>query len=378
MPQYAFGAGSLWGVRNDSNAPAVVTPRKFAILQDVQFDFSRTIKQLVGSYNLPVALGAGTIKTSAKAKAARIFAGVYADLYFGATPVTGQTLISEDEYQVIPSTGLTSSPTLAIGGTTTAVASAAFTYNIAGSSYNKGAVAAGTALAAGTVPQNTWGLYLFSINAAGTIAVTAAAGNGTGYSTEALAIAAMPATPANSVAMGYVTVMNTASGGFVAGTTALSAGTVTANYYNSALSASVIPTNQGTFTQDLGVWYSATGLYLQRVATVTAPGQYSVTAGGVYSFYQSDMGLGVNISYSYTVSTGQQITITGALLGVAPTFMAFFKGLYQGKQATLKLNVCMSTKLTFATKLEDWTIPEFDFEFAMDNTNTLGVLSLAE
>jgi hypothetical protein len=377
MPQYTFGAGSLWGVRNDSGVVLPATPRKFAILQDVQFDFNRTIKQLFGSYNLPVALGPGTIKTSAKAKAARIFAGIYADLFFGQAPTTGQTLVAEDEPQTIPTTGLTASPVLAMGSTNTAVANGAFTYNISGTPYNKSAVPAGTALSAGTIPQNLWGIYLFSINAAGTITVTPGANNGTGYASQSAAIAGLPATPASSVSMGYVTVTNTSSGGFVAGTTALNGTGVTANFVNSALGSSVSVNNASTFVQDLGVWYAATGMYLTAAATPTAAGQYSVS-NGVYSFYSTDLGLGVNISYMYTSLTGQTLTISGQLLGVAPTFMAMFKGLYQGKQATLKLNMCMSEKLTLATKLEDFTIPEFDFLFAMDNTNTLGVLSLSE
>jgi hypothetical protein len=132
-------------------------------------------------------------------------------------------------------TGLVNSAALAIGSTATNVASGAFSYAIAPTTYAKTAVAAGTALASGTIPQSKWGIYLFSINAAGTITVTAGAGNSTGYATEALAIAALPSTPASSASMGYVTVINTSTGGFVAGTTTLSAAGVTAHYYNSAL-----------------------------------------------------------------------------------------------------------------------------------------------
>lgn len=249
MPQYNFGAGSLWGVRNDVSGPQ--TPRKFAILQDVHFDFSRTIKQLMGSYNLPVALGPGTIKTSAKAKAARIMAGVYADLYFGVQPAPGQILVSEDEQHNIPA-----------------------------------------------------------------------------------------ATP---------------------------------------FTVTITPPGSGTFKADLGVWYQATGEFLSVTDTPSQAGEYSVDAStGEYTFDTADEGLSVMISYSYTVTTGQQITITGQFLGVAPTFLAMFKGTYGGKQATLQLNSCMSEKLSFATKLEDFTIPEFDFQFSMDASNTVGILSLSE
>jgi len=114
---------------------------------------------------------------------------------------------------------------LGIGSTDTQVASAAFQYAIGNAHYKKAIVAAGTALAAGTIPINKWGLYLFSINAGGTIACTAAAANfTTGYASEALAIAALPATPANSVSMGYVTVQTKVGTTFVGGTDSLNGG----------------------------------------------------------------------------------------------------------------------------------------------------------
>jgi hypothetical protein len=77
--------------------------------------------------------------------------------------------------------------------------------------------------------------------------------------------------------------------------------------------------NAVTFVADLGVTYALTGLPLQKVASTPAQGQYSVAA-----------------------------------------------------------NACISTKLTVATKLEDWTIPELDFSAFADASGTLGKVSLAE
>ncbi len=114
---------------------------------------------------------------------------------------------------------------MGIGTTNTAVASSNFDYYISGAPYNKTAVVAGTALAAGTIPQNKYGLYRFTIDAAGTITCTPAAGNAAGYTTAAAAIAAIPAVPALNINMGYVTVMSTNAAGFVAGTDALMGGT---------------------------------------------------------------------------------------------------------------------------------------------------------
>lgn len=101
------------------------------------------------------------------------------------------------------------------------------------------AVAAETAKAfgsLGTIPADTWGLIKLERIADGTTTfVSASANYTTGYATEALAIAAMPATSANEVATGFVTIL--ASGdGWVAGTDALAGGTggnpaTTTNYY---------------------------------------------------------------------------------------------------------------------------------------------------
>ncbi|MFZ2809447.1 MAG: hypothetical protein WAZ60_23940 [Desulfosalsimonadaceae bacterium] len=132
--------------------------------------------------------------------------------------------------------GILTSAALAIGGTKTNVASGAFTFYISGVKYAKAAVAAGTALAAGTIPQNKWGIYRYSIIADGTITSTAAAANfTTGYDTEAAAISAIAALPASSANMGYGTVMSTAVGGFVGGTSNLDDAGVTDNYYSQAV-----------------------------------------------------------------------------------------------------------------------------------------------
>ena len=193
MSQFGFGAGTLITWRTDVSPS---TPVEIGAFQDLSVDVSGAIKEGYGGYRWPIALAGGKGKIDCKAKSLLINSHVWSDLFFGNAAVvsTGQLKQAYKEPQAVPTTGLTSSPALAIGGTTTAVASGAFGYNISGTPYTKTAVAAGTALAAGTIPQNKWGIYLLSINAAGTIAVTPGAGNATGYNTEALAIAALPAT----------------------------------------------------------------------------------------------------------------------------------------------------------------------------------------
>lgn len=90
------------------------------------------------------------------------------------------------------------------------------------------AIAAQTAQAfgaLGTIPADKWGLIAVERVAAGTTTFVSAANNyTTGYDSEALAIAALPAQTADRVRVGYVTILASASG-WVAGTDALAGGT---------------------------------------------------------------------------------------------------------------------------------------------------------
>jgi len=119
-------------------------------------------------------------------------------------------------------------PSLAIGSSSeAAVANSAFSYRIGYWSYSK--AAAETALSGDAVPVNKHGAWKLSIDSDGTITVTEADGNSTGYDTPAAAVDALDAETADEAPMGYVTVINT-SGSFTPGTTLLSAAGVTATY----------------------------------------------------------------------------------------------------------------------------------------------------
>lgn len=138
--------------------------------------------------------------------------------------------------------------------------------------------------------------------------------------------------------------------------------------------------NAASFIADLGVANAATGLPLLKVAAAPATGQYSVNAGtGVYSFAAADTGMALLISYGYAIAgSGQTMVIGNQLLGAQPQFQANFYETFQGKQLNLQLNACVSTKLTLASKLEDFTIPEIDFMAFADAAGNLGSISLAE
>jgi hypothetical protein len=105
----------------------------------------------------------------------------------------------------------------------TMIASSWFQYKISGIYYTK--TATHTDLAAGTIPQDKWGIYRFTIQTDGTITSTAGAANfGAGYASRAAALAALPAVPGGEEEMGYVIVQTKTGQTFVGGTDALYGG----------------------------------------------------------------------------------------------------------------------------------------------------------
>lgn len=127
-----------------------------------------------------------------------------------------------------------------IGSTDTRVATAAMVLNVAGVRAIKAADAAGTTFGSlGTIPASTWGIVAIDGVLAGTITyVSGAANYTTGYATEALAIAALPARTTLKSRVGYLTVLASAST-FVFATDALAGGSsgnpaTTTNYYPAA------------------------------------------------------------------------------------------------------------------------------------------------
>lgn len=136
--------------------------------------------------------------------------------------------------------------------------------------------------------------------------------------------------------------------------------------------------NGATFKEDLGVTYAATGIALTRVVSGPTTGQYSVNGSGVYTFAAADTTLGVLIDYGYTATSGNTTTIGNALTGLAPNFALSLPMKYNGKTCYMKMNACVSSKLTIATKLEDFVVPDFDFSCFADASNTIGSISLTE
>ena len=140
----------------------------------------------------------------------------------------------------------------------------------------------------------------------------------------------------------------------------------------------IAPPNSGTFVADLGVIFSATGVQLTRVASAPAVSQYSLNAAtGVYTFNTADSAKAVAISYEYTAAAGGQVwAMTNDIMGYTPSFSMLLKNTFDGKSLVVKLNRCVSGKLSLPLKSDDFAIYDFEASAFADSANSLGYICL--
>jgi|SRR5580692_2494756 hypothetical protein len=96
--QLIFGIGALWGTRSDIPN---IGPDQFAVLQDNSIDFSFEVKELYSQLGYPIDIARGKGKISGKSKVARVFANLYADIFFGEAVNTGEDNVSENELHTL-------------------------------------------------------------------------------------------------------------------------------------------------------------------------------------------------------------------------------------------------------------------------------------
>ena len=95
---YSFGSGVLIGTRTDIVG---ATPVNFGLVQEVTIEEAASVKELYGQFQHPIAIARGTIKTTGKAKVARISGLAFASLFYGVTPVAGQVATAFAEAAVV-------------------------------------------------------------------------------------------------------------------------------------------------------------------------------------------------------------------------------------------------------------------------------------
>ena len=135
--------------------------------------------------------------------------------------------------------------------------------------------------------------------------------------------------------------------------------------------------NAASFSLDLGVTLVTTGVQLTQVATAPAAGQYSVSAGGVYTFNVAQASAGVLINYLYTATTASSgtLNINNQLMGTTPKFQLVASQTYSGKVFTLMLYAITTEKLSLPLKQDDHLISEISFSAFADDLNRIGYMS---
>jgi hypothetical protein len=146
-------------------------------------------------------------------------------------------------------------------------------------------------------------------------------------------------------------------------------------------SGAVTVANSATFVEDYGVFYASSGAQLSPVASSPAQGQYSVSSG-VYTINSADNGAAVLIYYSYTIASGNKISLANQLTGPLPMFEIALKETFNyygtAKDLVVKLNACVSSKLSLPFSNQKFTLAEFDFQAIADSSNNIGTISLSE
>lgn len=137
--------------------------------------------------------------------------------------------------------------------------------------------------------------------------------------------------------------------------------------------------NSGTWAGDMGV-RDSNGRPMTKVASAPATGQYSVAAG-VYTFAAADTGKTVFISFRYTasaVTTAGKMTIQNVPMGAAPIVQldVFFQK--NGKDFATRYPQAIASKLGWQSKLDDYMVPEMDFECFADAAGNVMYRSFSE
>jgi hypothetical protein len=161
----------------------------------------------------------------------------------------------------------------------------------------------------------------------------------------------------------------------------LVAGQVTTSYTAGTVPASSTYTigTGGSYASDQGVVYAATGIPLTRVTTPAAVGQYGINAG-TYTFFSGDASAAVVLAYNYSMTVGQSILIPQTLIGPTLNFSLNFTATDPSTSSifTGQFYYCVAEKFGIHTKLEDFSMPEFDFMLAANAAGNVGQFNLPD
>lgn len=314
---FEFGSGSLWLTPVSGNLAANPTPIEVGTLQDVSLDISFDLKMLYGQKQFPESIARGKGKITGKAKFGRFNSDLISQILFGSggTRIAGAQAVQVDE------------PANLAGGNVTAAVIGAST----GSGFNVGD------LLAVTGGGGSGCILEVATESGGAISTFTILDAGTGYATT--------------------------TGATLSVLTGAGTGAPTANITAAAATATYQAVNHSTAVLDLGVRRASTGVPLLKVASAPAIGQYSLnTSTWTYTFNVGDE-VAMLVSYMNLAPVGgvtQQVS--NQLMGTEPQCTIVFRTIFNGQEMIVLLYSAVVGKLTMASKLDDYTVPEVDFE----------------
>lgn len=120
----------------------------------------------------------------------------------------------------------------------------------------------------------------------------------------------------------------------------------------------------------LGV-YDETGALMTPVASVTAAGQYSVTAGGVFTFHSTANGKAFTIDALYldaAATTGWTANFTNQTQGAATGLTMYLLNKTKGKEFGAKLWSVLLPELSLSLKIGEVALPKGSFKAFADSS----------
>lgn len=137
--------------------------------------------------------------------------------------------------------------------------------------------------------------------------------------------------------------------------------------------------NAATYSADLGLYNTVTGLWMTRVASAPGAGAYSVNLGtGVYTIAAAQENQLLKVSYTYlSAATGKSLAFPNQIMGNEPAGFQLqlvnkFKG-SDGLTRSMYLNFAnvVCPKLSMPLKLDDFTLPGLEMSAQDDGTGNV-------
>ena len=154
------------------------------------------------------------------------------------------------------------------------------------------------------------------------------------------------------------------------GTTTAGAAYIQTDSKTFATSVTITPPASGTFATDLGV-KDANGQPMKYNSGTVAVGEYKNTAG-VYTFAAGQSGTG-QVSYVYTVSTGETVAMTNQLQGLVTPFTVYAYNAFTNpdgavRKLCFKFYSAVSGSINFPMKAGDFLMQDISLECSADST----------